>query len=333
MENQIVNPQENDDPPRLNLRAIAQSIRQGTRSAESVAQTALDRAQDSQGVFVEVNERIVEEAAAIDRLLAKGGAVGALSGALISIKDLFDVKGQLTRAGSILVEQVNGIAEQDCDVIASLRAAGLLFIGRTTMSEFAFSGMGLNPHYGQCHSIWGRDTRRLPGGSSSGSAVSVAEGIVPATMGSDTAGSCRIPAAFNGIVGVKPSFGRLSLKGVFPLSPTSDAPGPLGIDLDSCYLLDRAMVSPQTVAHSLPSLGGGEQQSIVGMRLWVPESIVLDGLDETVSRGFARSLDWLQEAGAILLRKPFDVIGRCVNMFQTRAVVLYEAYQAHVQWL
>ena len=201
------------------------------------------------------------------------------------------------------------------------------------MSEFAFSGMGLNPHYGQCYSIWDRETRRLPGGSSSGSAVSVAEGIVPATMGSDTAGSCRIPAAFNGIVGVKPSYGRLSLKGVFPLSPTSDAPGPLGIDLDSCYLLDRAMVLPQAVAHSLPSSRGGEKRSIEGMRLWVPESIVLEDLDESVSRGFARSLAWLEEAGAILVRKPFDVIDRCVTMFQTRAVVLYEAYQAHARWL
>ena len=122
------------------------------------------------------------------------------------------------------------------------------------MSEFAYSGIGTNAHYGTPLSIWDRATARLPGGSSSGSAVAVAEGIVPATLGSDTAGSCRIPAAFNGIVGVKPSYGRMSLRGIYPLSPTLDAPGPLAVDVDSCFILDQLMCGRSQAAAPLPQL-------------------------------------------------------------------------------
>ena len=176
------------------------------------------------------------------------------------------------------------------------------------MSEFAFSGMGLNPHYGHCRSVWDESTGRLPGGSSSGSAVSVAKGVVPATMGSDTAGSCRIPAAFNGIVGVKPSTGRLSLEGVFPLSPTSDAPGPLGIDLDSCYLLDQAMVNPDSVVSTLPVC---EAKKPDHLRILVPDSLVLEDLDEPVNAAFEQALGWLEDGGVSVNRSTFDSINHC----------------------
>ena len=202
----------------------------------------------------------------------------------------------------------------------------MVFIGRTNMSEFAFSGMGLNPHYGTPLCIWDRETGRIPGGSSSGSAVSVAEGIVPATMGSDTAGSCRIPAAFNGIVGVKPSYGRFSLDGIFPLSPTSDAPGPLGLDLDSCFLLDQAILGKIADDEPLPSIEARKPKTLT---LAIPQGIVLQDLDKEVETAFTRSVDILKSAGIKIVEIDMPVLDDCIDMFMTRAVALYEAWQAH----
>ena len=189
---------------------------------------ALAAAGRAEGVFVRINDDVLDQAAHIDRARAGGEPLPALAGVPITLKDLFNVQGQQTLAGSKVLKSEAPIEKTDAVVVGHLRNAGALFLGRANMSEFAFSGMGLNPHYGNPKSIWDRATGRLPGGSSSGGAVGVAEGIVPATVGSDTAGSCRIPAAFNGIVGVKPTYGRVSLRGAYPLSPTSDAPGPLG---------------------------------------------------------------------------------------------------------
>jgi aspartyl-tRNA(Asn)/glutamyl-tRNA(Gln) amidotransferase subunit A len=218
----------------------------------------------------------------------------------------------------------------DADVVAPLRAAGLLFFGRTNMSEFAFSGIGKNPHYGTPLSIWDRATRRLPGGSSSGSAVAVAEGIVPAALGSDTAGSCRIPAAFNGVVGVKPSFGRMSLNGIYPLSPTLDAPGPLAIDVDSCFILDQLMCARVKPDDRLPLLVAADTATL---KLVIPEARVMEDLDEQVRITFERALETLRAAGVSIQQLAMPVLDRCDDFFRERPVVIHEVWQHHREML
>ena len=312
------------------LRQLADQVQKKEISVESLVTERLEKARQSEGVFISINHDIVDKAQAIDKLIDQAiqsaKPLSPLSGLPITLKDLFDVRGEITLAGSTVLKNIAKAAAQDCDVIAPLRNSGLLFLGRTNMSEFAFSGMGLNPHYGNPQSIWERETGRLPGGSSSGSAVSVAEGIVAATMGSDTAGSCRIPAAFNGIVGVKPSYGRYSLNNVYPLSPTSDAPGPLAVDLDSCFILDQVITGAYSGAGALPEPQPLDSNNL---SLLVPESVVLEDLDDQVKAGFESALGWLEDSGVEIKYRPMPVIDRCVDMFFKRPIVGYEAWQHH----
>ncbi|WP_424947759.1 amidase family protein [Candidatus Spongiihabitans sp.] len=312
------------------LRQLAEQVQKKEISVASLVTRRLGKASQSESVFISLNHDIVGQAQAIDKLIDQaiqsGKPLSPLSGLPITLKDLFDVRGEITLAGSRVLKNIAKPAAQDCAVIAPLRNAGLLFLGRTNMSEFAFSGMGLNPHYGNPQSIWDRATGRLSGGSSSGSAVSVAEGIVAASMGSDTAGSCRIPAAFNGIVGVKPSYGRYSLAGVYPLSPTSDAPGPLAADLDSCFILDQVITGAYSGAGALPEAQRLERSNL---SLLVPESVVLEDLDDRVKASFERALGWLEQAGAAIKHRPMPVIDRCIDMFFKRSIVGYEAWQHH----
>jgi len=312
------------------IRELSRAIQAQDTSAEFLVSQALARAEESDSVFISIDHDIVERAREVDHAIQAGRSVPALSGIPITLKDLFDVKGEVTLAGSVALKHNAVAAQADCDVVVPLRIAGLLFLGRTNMSEFAFSGMGMNPHYGTPKSIWDRETGRLPGGSSSGSAVSVAEGIVPATMGSDTAGSCRIPACFNGIVGVKPSHGRLSLTGVYPLSPSSDAPGPLGVDVDSCWLMDRLISGVWDGRGELPELNAREVSS---MKLLVPESIVMDDLDDEVATDFKRAVEALKAAGADVQFAAMPCIDAAIELFLERSVVGYEALQHHRELL
>jgi len=149
---------------------------------------------------------------------------------------------------------------------------------------------------------------------------------VAAAVGSDTAGSCRIPAAFNGIVGVKPSFGRMSLHGIYPLSPTTDAPGPLAVDVDSCFLLDQLMCGRLSPGDALPCIG---PRSVESLHLVVPESAVTQDLEPEVQAAFGRAVDALREAGAKIDSVRMSVLDDCVSLFSIRALALYEGYQHH----
>ncbi|MEE8366213.1 MAG: amidase family protein [Gammaproteobacteria bacterium] len=306
------------------LRALSKALNDGEISSSELISDALARARQSESVFIELNEGLLRLAQSIDRARGKNETVPALAGIPVTLKDLFNVRHQRTLAGSVALKNLAKPEEKDADVVAPLRDAGLLFLGRTNMSEFAFSGIGVNPHYGTPRSIWDRETGRLPGGSSSGSAVSVAEGIVVATLGSDTAGSCRIPASFNGIVGVKPSYGRFSLQGIYPLSPTSDAPGPLARDVDSCYLLDQLMcrkLAPQDTLPEIPVRDAGS------LKLAVPESRVFDELDSEVQSAFDSALDRLRNAGVVVKTVEMSAIDQSIDLFYNKAIILYEAYQ------
>jgi len=308
------------------LRALSKALKTTEITSCELIDDALARARKSDSVFIQLNEGLSSLAKSIDRAREKREPVPELAGIPITLKDLFNVRNERTLAGSVVRKSLARPEAEDAEVIAPLRDAGLLFLGRTNMSEFAFSGIGVNPHYGTPLSIWDRQTGRLPGGSSSGSAVSVAEGIVVAALGSDTAGSCRIPAAFNGLVGVKPSYGRMSLKGIFPLSPTSDAPGPIATDVDSCYILDQLMSGKWSATGSLPDLLVREQQSL---KLVIPEAGVLEDLDNEVRSAFDLALDCLREAGVQLRTEKMPVIDASIELFYSKAIVLYEAYQHH----
>jgi aspartyl-tRNA(Asn)/glutamyl-tRNA(Gln) amidotransferase subunit A len=167
-------------------------------------------------------------------------------------------------------------------------------MGRVNMTEFAFSGLGINPHYGTPTSPWDRGSKRIPGGSSSGTGVAVADGMAAAGLGTDTGGSCRIPAAFCGIVGYKPTARRVPIHGVLPLAPSLDSVGPLAPSVACCAAIDGILAGEGA---SAPTPVG-----LAGLRFAVPENMVLDGMDATVAASFDRALSALSAAGASVVR-------------------------------
>ena len=312
------------------LRELSAALRGGQTTASKLVEQALELAHLSKSVFIAINPGLVSLAYSIDRARKRSQTLPPLAGIPIALKDLFNVRNERTLAGSVVRKHYAQPESADAEVVAPLRAAGLLFFGRTNMSEFAFSGMGKNPHYGTPLSIWDRETGRLPGGSSSGSAVAVAEGIVAATLGSDTAGSCRIPAAFNGIVGVKPSYGRMSLTGIYPLSPTLDAPGPLAIDVDSCFILDQLMCGSIKPDEDLPRLVPTDPAQL---KLVIPQARVMTDLDDDVRFAFERSVEILEAAGASIEQAPLPALDHCHDFFTESPVVVYEVLQHHREML
>src|ERR1700693_2679186 len=280
------------------LAALANDLDNGRTSARKLVEQCLAKIADPSGegarAFIRVDaEAAIEAAEAMDRLREIKAAPSRFAGIPVSIKDLFDIKGQVTRAGSRALED-SAPADADAPVVARLRRAGFIVIGRTNMTEFAYSGIGINPHYGTPKSAWQRSVGHVPGGSSSGAAVSVADGMAHGALGTDTGGSCRIPAAYNGIVAFKPTHRRVPLEGGVPLSFTLDSFGPLARSAPCCAVLD-AVLADETVAPLRP-------RPIKGMRLAVPTTVALDELDDEVSRTFERALKTLSHQGALIER-------------------------------
>ena len=256
-------------------------------------------------------------ALAVDRARASGAALGPLAGIPISIKDLFDVAGEVTRAGSTILANAPP-AGRDAPAIARLKAAGVILMGRTNMTEFAYGGHGTNCHYGTPLNPWDRATKRIPGGSTSGGAVSVTDGMAAAAIGSDTGGSVRIPAALCGLAGYKPTQARVPLAGAFPLSPTRDSIGPLGVSANCCILLDRAMAGE--------SISTREPASLRGLTFGVPTAILLDKLDQPVERAFASALTRISRAGATI--KEFR-LQELQDEFDGSRLVNFSGYEAY----
>ena len=280
------------------LAALADDLENGRTSARSIVEGCLARIADTSGegarAFIHVDaEAAIEAAEAMDRLRKVKAAPSPYAGIPVSIKDLFDIRGQVTRAGSRALED-SAPAEADALVVARLRRAGFVVIGRTNMTEFAYSGIGINPHFGTPKSVWQRSVGHVPGGSSSGAAVSVADRMAHGALGTDTGGSCRIPAAYNGIVGFKPTQRRVPLDGGVPLSFTLDSFGPLARTVQCCSVLD-AVLADEPIVPLQP-------RPIKGMRLAVPTTIALDELDDDVARTFERALETLSRQGALIER-------------------------------
>jgi aspartyl-tRNA(Asn)/glutamyl-tRNA(Gln) amidotransferase subunit A len=280
------------------LATLADDLESGRTSARKLIEDCIAKIADPSGegqrTFIHVDkDAAIAAADAMDHLRKARAAPSRFAGIPISIKDLFDIKGQVTRAGSRALDD-SPPAAADATVVARLRRAGFIVIGRTNMTEFAYSGIGINPHYGTPKSAWQRSVGHVPGGSSSGAAVSVADGMAYGALGTDTGGSCRIPAAFNGIVGFKPTQRRVPLDGGVPLSFTLDSFGPLARTVSCCAIMD-AVLADEPVRELRP-------RPIKGMRLAVPTTVVLDTLDDAVAQTFNRALETLSRQGALIER-------------------------------
>jgi aspartyl-tRNA(Asn)/glutamyl-tRNA(Gln) amidotransferase subunit A len=277
---------------------LADDLDSGRTSARKLVDECLARIGDKAGegarTFIHVDaEAAIEAAEAMDRLREVKAAPSRFAGIPVSIKDLFDIKGQVTRAGSRALDD-SPPAEADASAVARLRRAGFVVIGRTNMTEFAYSGIGINPHYGTPKGAWQRNVGHVPGGSSSGAAISVADGMAHGALGTDTGGSCRIPAAFNGIVGFKPTQRRVPLDGGVPLSFSLDSFGPLARTVGCCAVLDAVLANEAIVPL--------QPRPIKGMRLAVPTTVALDDLEDAVARTFERALETLSRQGALIER-------------------------------
>jgi aspartyl-tRNA(Asn)/glutamyl-tRNA(Gln) amidotransferase subunit A len=281
--------------PSSPLGQLADDLASGRTTSEELIERCLASIADESGegrrAFLFVDAYGARRAArANDDLRRAAAEPSRYAGIPISINDVFDVRGQVTRAGSRVL--AGPPSPRDAAAVARLRRAGLVVIGRTTMTEFAFSGLGLNPHYGTPANPWERERRRIPGGSSSGAAISISDGMAHGALGTDTGGSCRIPAALCGLVGFKPTQARVPRDGIVPLSPTLDTVGVLARTVGCCAALDTLLRAaepepPRPLAWP--------------PRLAVPRNYLLADLDDVVGPAFERALSRLREAGADLV--------------------------------
>jgi aspartyl-tRNA(Asn)/glutamyl-tRNA(Gln) amidotransferase subunit A len=273
----------------------ARSLAEGRTSARDLVEEALARIADPSGegsrAFLVVQaDQARAGAEAMDALRRAGRAPSPFAGIPISIKDLYDEAGQVTRGGSVALDDA-APATATAPSVARLQRAGFVVLGRTNMTEFAFSGLGVNPHHGTPASPWDRATGRLPGGSSSGAAVATADGMGFAGLGSDTGGSCRIPAALCGIVGWKPTAKRVTLDGTLPLSFSLDSLGPIARSVECCATIDAFMAGAEAAAPIA-------QTGVAGLRLGVLQGYVTEDWDAGVTAAFERALATLSAAGA-----------------------------------
>lgn len=299
-------------------RAIA-----GGEDPVEVAELFLARiAADPEPVFITVSaDRARSEAAASRRRHADGRPLGPLDGVPVAWKDLFDVAGTPTTAGSALLRDAPPAAA-DATAVANAAAAGMVCLGKVNLTEFAYSGLGLNPHFGTPANPFDPATPRAPGGSSSGSAVGVARGLAPIAIGTDTGGSVRVPAAFNGLVGYKSSEGRIPKSGVLPLSPTLDTAGPLARSVEDCVLMDAALRGATTPSLSVPDAAS--------LRIVVPSNMVLEDLEDAVAAGFEDALARLSRAGITIERRRLPMLDAMAEVTATHgSLTAAEAYWVH----
>jgi aspartyl-tRNA(Asn)/glutamyl-tRNA(Gln) amidotransferase subunit A len=282
-------------------------------------EATLERARAAPSTFITLTaERARREAAASVERRQAGAALGPLDGVPVAWKDLLDVAGAPTTSGSALARDAEPAVE-DAPVVARLAAAGMVCVGKTNLSELAYSGLGLNPHFGTPPNP--HDPARIPGGSSSGSAVAVATGVVPCAIGTDTSGSIRVPAAFCGIVGFKPTAARVDRTGVQPLSPTLDSVGPLATSVADAIALDALLRGAAPAA---------ADRDAAPVRLVVPEGDLVDDVEPAVAEAFAAAVAALARAGFAIERKSLAALddARALQA-EYGSLVAHEAWRVH----
>lgn len=302
----------------------SQQLQAGNVQPETFTQAALAAARDpeKEGARVFITRY---EAQATQQAIEAGERWQArqsrspIDGLPISIKDLFDVKGEATTAGSRLLSDAP-VATANASVVEKLNRAGAAIVGKTNMTEFAFSGLGINPHYGTPANPWRREEKRIPGGSSSGAAVAVADGLCLGAIGTDTGGSVRIPAALCGLTGFKPGASRIDQAGTLPLAPSLDSIGVIAHDVRSCWLLDSIIAEKPLEMR---------ESDLRHARFAVPQTRVLDDLDRDVAQAWQYALDLLREAGATLVALPLTELDELNSLNARGGITAYEAWQWH----
>ena len=309
----------------LTIAKQAKALADGRATSRSLVEESLARIADPSGegarAFIKMHADSARAMAdAMDALRRAGRAPSPYAGIPSALKDLLDVAGEPTPAGSRVLANAPP-AREHAVVVRRLLAAGFVPVGRTNMTEFAFSGLGINPHYDTPRSPWDRPAGRIPGGSSSGSAVAVADGMVPVALGTDTGGSCRIPAAFCGVVGYKPTARRVPTQGVLPLSFSLDSVGPIGASVSCCAIVDAILAAEDPHPPELAD--------ITGLRLAVPQNFMLEGLAPQVGAAFAGAISSLSAAGARLIEARFPELDELPAVNATGGFAAAEAFAWH----
>jgi aspartyl-tRNA(Asn)/glutamyl-tRNA(Gln) amidotransferase subunit A len=313
-----------DKLEQLSATEIGRLIARGRLDQVGVVEFFLDRIErdrNNPSFILVTRKRALEEAEASRKRHREGRAAGPLDGVPIAWKDLVDMAGERTTAGSALYAD-SAPKESDAPIVANLGAAGMLALGKTNLSEFAFSALGLNPHFGTPRNPRDPATPRIAGGSSSGAAVAVAGGLAPCAIGSDTGGSIRAPASFCGIVGFKTSEGRIDKQGVFPLSRTLDTIGPMAHTVEDCVLIDVALRGQSnTPVRPL---------DLTGVEFVVPDKTGIDDAETAVAANLEAVMKRLAGAGAKVKLRPIRSIGamRALSA-QFGSMVAIEAYAEH----
>ncbi len=322
-------------PPNLHYQTItdlAQSIRAGERSPVELTEHYLNRIDSLDGTLnayrMVCRERALGEAKAMETSLKAGQDLGPLHGIPYAAKDLFDVKGIPTTAGLQFLE--NNTATEDATVIRKLAQAGMIFLGKTNTVQLAYSGIGINHDHGTPQNPWHRDPH-VPGGSSSGSAVAVAAGMIPMALGSDTGGSVRIPAALCGITGLKTTVGKISRAGVYPLSWSMDSVGPLTRSVEDAALVHQALQGldfkdDSTWSVSLDNVLTRLRDGVRGLRLAFAETVFGDDVDPEIEKAVRECGDVFQSLGAHVDRMELPEAEAAWQLNRKGLIVVAEAY-------
>lgn len=308
--------------------ALAEDFASGRNDPVHALDCALQQAIKADHVFISMSaDRARREAHAAAARWKAGQPLSPFDGVPIAWKDLFDVAGSVTSAGAALRENLSA-ALLDAPTTGLLARAGMVSVGKTNLSEFAYSGLGLNPHFGTPLNPFSDDQPRVPGGSSSGSAVAVAAGIVPIAMGTDTAGSIRIPAAFNGLVGFRSTSRRYSRDGVFPLAHTLDSIGPLARSMRDILVIDDLLCARSKPTSHVP-------RSLVGQRFWVDEAVLDDErVEPAVRSNLLQAITRLSDAGARVDMRPCEVFQTTLRMIEQQGWLgAAEAFALHQELL
>ncbi|MDP3064298.1 MAG: amidase [Chloroflexota bacterium] len=323
----------------LHYLSAAEAVRRIARrelSPVELLDASLARVQALDGALNSFITLLGDEARKVAKQREMEAAAGVLRGPLhgvpIGIKDIIHVKGVRTTAGSRIMADT--VAVEDAEVLARLKRSGAIVVGKTNCHEFAWGGTNINPHYGACHNPW--DLARIPGGSSGGSAAAVAAGLCAAALGSDTGGSIRAPAHFCGIVGIKPTLGRVSRHGVVPLSWSLDTVGPMTRTVEDAAILLGVMAGRDSKdfacsRRTAPDYSKALAGNIRGLRVGLPKRYFYEALDPRVERAVKAALAVLERLGAVISEVSFPSIDEAPSL--GRVIMMSEASAFHDPWL
>jgi aspartyl-tRNA(Asn)/glutamyl-tRNA(Gln) amidotransferase subunit A len=318
----------------VSVARLAEQLRRGELSPREAVESYLERISRLDGELnVYISVRGDEALAEADALERQSGPKGPLYGVPVAVKDVIDVEGVATTAGSRIL--ADSVPESSATAVERLRAAGAIVLGKLNTHEFAYGAMTTSPHFGPCRNPWSTD--RICGGSSGGSGACAAADLAAGTLGTDTAGSIRIPSCFNGVTGVRPTHGLVSNAGVVPVAWTFDTVGPIARSAEDCALLLQAIAGPDprdptTSSRAVDSFTDRLDAGSAGLRVGVVRSLFEGpGIDPRVADAVAGSLDGLREAGARLVDVEVELLDRFGTIQQ--AMQFVEAASVHLEWL